>query len=117
MSIRKFSFNDDDHFVSWADEETAVSLGHVSQAVLDADRDVIVVIDTSSTCVLRVYGGQGFLMELEAPENSDFQYLLSDKNRGILVVCSERNSEGDILDWYFEIDLENRSLVKDGRSY
>lgn len=56
-------------------------------------------------------------MELEAPDNSDFQYLLSDKNRGTLVVCSEKNSKGDVLDWYYKIDLLNRSLVKDGRSY
>ncbi|NVD69489.1 hypothetical protein HUX88_02810 [Duganella sp. BJB1802] len=117
MSIRNFRFRENEQFASWIDEKTAVSLGDVRRAVFDADQDLVVAIGASSAATLKVYGPQGLLMELEAPDNSDFQYLLSDKNRGTLVVCSEKNSKGDVLDWYYKIDLLNRSLVKDGRSY
>ncbi len=117
MPINNFNFNEIDQSVSWFDEEVRVAISHVRQAIFDVSRDLVVAVVTNSNTALKVYGGHGLLLEKEMPNNSDFQYLLNDKNKGVLLVCSERSLKGDVLDWYYRIDLKNKSLIKDGRSY
>lgn len=118
MPINNFNFNEiDPRSVSWFDEEVRITISHVRQAIFDVSRDLVVAVVTNSNTALKVYGSHGLLMEKEMPNNSDFQYLLNDNNKGVLLVCSERSLKGDVLDWYYRIDLKNKSLIKDGRSY
>ena len=46
-----------------------------------------------------------------------FEYLLADASHGVRVICSAEDERGDILDWYFKIDLSSRELKKQGRAY
>jgi hypothetical protein len=119
MTVSSFNFDEDGSVVEWEHDGGKVLIHDVRQACFDVERNFIAVLPMSrpkeSLNILNESGRLEFI--LSPPSGYLFEYLLPDASRGVRVICSAEDERGDILDWYFRIDLSSRELVKQGRAY
>ncbi|WP_374349064.1 hypothetical protein [Chitinimonas sp.] len=114
-----FVFDEATKSASWDDGSKQVILQNLRQVRYDAKRGVVLALPADwAIRKLNVYNGSGALIaQLTPPEDFHCEYLVEDTAYGVRVVCSGTNVTGDILDWYFKIDLIGGSLAKMGRAY
>lgn len=118
MKIENFIFDGDNRTARWEADKKAYVIKEVRSACVNDSFDfVLAVVDNGSVKVLDGFSVAGKEFELYPPEHYAFEYVLPDKEKDVLVVCSGKNKNGDTLDWYFEINLKTACLNRYRRAY
>ncbi|MBA5639786.1 hypothetical protein H3H37_22245 [Duganella sp. LX20W] len=118
MKIENFVFDGDNRIARWEVDRNAYVIHAVRSACVNANSDfILAVVDNGSVKVLDGFSVAGKEFELPPPEHYAFEYVLSDNEKDVLVVCSGKNKNGDTLDWYFEINLKTACLKRYRRAY
>lgn len=119
MAVSSFTFDEDVLVVEWKHDGGKATVHNVRQACFDVARNFIAVLPMSKPKEsLNIFNEFGRLeCMLSPPSGYLVEYLLVDASHGVRVICSAEDERGDILDWYFRIDLSSRELVKQGRAY
>lgn len=105
--------------MSWENAGKNVLIQDVKQGILDKGRHFVAAISKNNPkTILKVFSeSSAIIFTLSPPQGYFFEYLLSDDSHGVRVICSAKSAQGDILDWYFKIDLSSHTLIKQGRAY
>jgi hypothetical protein len=117
MSILQFLYEENSETASWLADGVKTEIRDVRQAVFDKSHDLVLAlyrVGTSSR--LQIFNKSGLAGEIVAPGNSDFQYLLPDNSKGVLIICSDISDAGT-FDWKYELALPDMQLKKIGRTY
>jgi hypothetical protein len=119
MNANNFSFNEAASVAEWRYDGDSIIINDVQQACFDGGRNFIaVLLKADPKNSLNIFNEMGSLDFVFLPPSGYlFEYLLVDAVHGVRVICSGENERGDILDWYFKIDLPSKELVKQGRAY
>lgn len=89
-----------------------LSLKKVVQALLDDEKDLVVVLHGSEKISVFDCGGTELLKFDEPGEGFQFYYLVRHPDLGVAVVCLSPESVDGWRDWHFGIDIKNRTLFR-----
>lgn len=119
MALSSFAFDPVFHTLMWTWQAKTTVLYGVQQACYDEKRNLIMCLSSlNPTRQLDIFSEDGALvLQLAPPGDYQFEYLLEDATYGVRAICSATNAAGDMLDWFFEIDLSTGTLTRQGRTY
>lgn len=119
MNNHSFSFDEKNSSAHWLNNGFPVCVETVKQACIDGSRDFVATLPMrASQNSVNLYNLSGeLLFSAIPPDGYIVEYLISDDSHGVRVVCSNQSAGGDLLDWYFKIDLSKKIMVKQGRAY
>lgn len=117
MSILKFFYDENTETATWMAGGVDTKIRNIKQAIYDPKRNLIVALSIPDTLPqLKIFDEHGQAAEILAPRDSDFQYLLPDNSKGVLIICSETSDVGT-FDYKYELVLPEMRLKKIGRAY